>query len=147
MYSGSISPSRKMSLYIDLILHFNSELSTAHPKGNYFFHQSFSPTHAPPSWNSITFNQVSLISHLIFSSVSSWTRLGSGQSEDIISDYNSCGRRLLSQLLVRKCQPSSWVPAAAFISFQIWGYGRWMHAWFTEWAHWTRSGHNVSQRN
>lgn len=99
-----------------------------------FFSPSlFFPTHASPSGNSITFNHFSLISHLIFSSVSSWTRLGSSQSEDIISDYNSCGRQLLSQLLARKCRLPIWVPTASFVSLQCWRKYGWMDACVDYW--------------
>lgn len=88
----------------------------------------------------------SLICHFIFSSVSSWTRLGSSQSEDIISDYNSCGRQLLSQIQARKWRPPTWVPAEAFVSCQCWHKDGWMEALFLNGPHLLHL-QNVNQRN
>lgn len=108
MHSGSIFPPENGVLYYTSTHYYR----LPSPYASIFLHQpSFS--HRCPCI--MKFNHFSLISHFVFSSVSSWTRLGSSQSEDIISDYNSCGRQPLSQILARKCQHSIWVPSAAFV--------------------------------
>lgn len=95
-----------------------------------FLHQPFALTDVSCI---MKFNHSSLISDFIFSSVSSWTRLGSSQSADIISDYNSCGRQPLSQILARKLPHSIWVPSAALVIFHCRSWGGVMGACMDYW--------------